>query len=307
MTLQTARFKNIEVIINPAAGSNEPILNTLHDVFKDYDVDWNVSLTKRADDGAKLAKAALERGVDLVAAYGGDGTLLDVAIGMMGTKLPMAFLPGGTANALAAEMGLPNTLAEAARVIVAPEVEIRTIDMGRVGEDYFLLRVGTGLVANFSAAVNREMKDKYGLMAYFIGGLQALTNPAKAIYKLIIDGKVQSEVEAVALLISNGNATGGGAANLPLSPYIKIDDGLLDVFALRGDLNSILGVVGNITAIEGLATNLDHWQGSIIQVDANLPQLMYGDGEEEPISQTPCTIEVLAGVLQVVVLPSATI
>lgn len=160
MTLQTARFKNIEIIINPAAGNNEPILNTLHDVFKDYDLNWDVSITKRAGDGARLAKAALERGVDLVAAYGGDGTLLDVATGLFNRDVPMAFLPGGTANALVAEMALPSTLADAAKVIVHPQVVVREIDAGQVDDHYFLLRVGTGLVANFSTAVNREMKDK---------------------------------------------------------------------------------------------------------------------------------------------------
>ena len=87
-------YKRIQVIINPAAGKNEPILNTLHDVFKDHDVDWDVNITKKAGDGARLAKAALDRGVDLVAAYGGDGTLLDVAEAMVNTGMPMAFLPG---------------------------------------------------------------------------------------------------------------------------------------------------------------------------------------------------------------------
>src|SRR5689334_16286997 len=126
-------YKRIQVIINPAAGKNEPILNTLHDVFKDHDVDWDVNITKKAGDGARLAKAALDRGVDLVAAYGGDGTLLDVAEAMVNTGMPMAFLPGGTANAMVAEVGVPGTLAEAARVIVQPDSVLRAIDVGRIG------------------------------------------------------------------------------------------------------------------------------------------------------------------------------
>jgi diacylglycerol kinase (ATP) len=297
-------YKHIEVIINPASGNNEPMLNILHDVFKDHEIDWDVSITKKAGDGARLAKAALERNVDLVAAYGGDGTLLDVAEGMVNTGKPMAFLPGGTANAMVDEMGIPNTLADAARLIVTPDAQTRSIDVGRTEKHLFLLRVGTGLVAEFSTAVNREMKDRFGLLAYFIGGFKALANPAKHTYRLKVDDQT-AEVEAVALLITNGNAMGGGSP-MTLSPYVKIDDGLLDVFALRGDLGSILGAVGNLVNIEALAVNIDHWQGRLIEVSTDEKLGFYADGEEEPIAHTPLKIEILPSALTVLV-PAASI
>src|SRR5690606_33636656 len=100
----SAAFKHIQVIINPAAGNNEPILNTLNDVFSQYDVFWDVSLTHKAGDGEQLARQAVENGADLVGAYGGDGTVGEVARGLIGSEVPLAVLPGGTGNSLAVSL-----------------------------------------------------------------------------------------------------------------------------------------------------------------------------------------------------------
>src|SRR5215213_8327518 len=112
-----SQFKNVEVIINPAAGNDEPMLNLINDAFKDESFDWDVSITKKAGDGARPAKNAIRRGCDLVVAYVGDGTLLDAISGMVGDKSPIAFLPGGTANALCDEVGGPQSTVEALKLI----------------------------------------------------------------------------------------------------------------------------------------------------------------------------------------------
>ena len=66
--------KKIHVVINPAAGKDEPILNVLNDIFHEHGVDWDVSITKKYGDATVQARAAIARGVTLVAGYGGDGT-----------------------------------------------------------------------------------------------------------------------------------------------------------------------------------------------------------------------------------------
>ncbi len=67
-------YSKIHVVINPAAGQDEPMLNMLNDVFQPAGVKWDVSLTHQAGDATRLAAEAAASGVDLVAAYGGDGT-----------------------------------------------------------------------------------------------------------------------------------------------------------------------------------------------------------------------------------------
>ena len=90
-----ALYKNIHVVINPASGKDEPILNTINDVFHQYGVDWTVTVTKRYGDATEQAKAAIAAGADLVTGYGGDGTQHEIANAVLsaatqtGRSIPM--------------------------------------------------------------------------------------------------------------------------------------------------------------------------------------------------------------------------
>ncbi|MCA9883704.1 MAG: diacylglycerol kinase family lipid kinase [Anaerolineae bacterium] len=290
-----APYQRVQVIINPASGGDEPILNTMNDIFNEFAMDWDVSITRKAGDGARFAKLAVEQGVDAVLAYGGDGTQLDVAGGMLNTGIPMGVLPGGTANALADELGLPDTLADALRVICEPH-RLRTIDAGKIGDRYFLLRIGSGVIARFHEEVNREMKDRFGIAAYIVGAVQAMREPRYGKYILTIDDQ-RIETEGIACMVSNGNAI--GALGIRLAPEIMIDDGLLNVYVLNSDLQTVLGIMGSISGREDMP--LQQWRGKTIHIEADPPQKIYADGEEEPAAETPCTIETLAGALKVIV------
>ena len=110
MSKMPSIYKHIHIIINPAAGKDKPILNTLNAAFSGSDIDWNIKITHKFGDAARLAKEAAADGVDLVAGYGGDGTQLEVANGLFRTGVPMAILPGGTGNAMAFELNIPREL-----------------------------------------------------------------------------------------------------------------------------------------------------------------------------------------------------
>ena len=132
-----APYRRVHVIINPASGRDEPILNVLNDVFGQHEVDWDISVTHRYGDAAAQARQAVEDGVDLVAGYGGDGTqheianaLVDAAVAT-GRRTPMGILPGGTGNGFAREMGVPGTLREATEVLCTSR-ETRAVDVGRL-------------------------------------------------------------------------------------------------------------------------------------------------------------------------------
>lgn len=97
----TLPYKSVHVVINPAAGHDEPILNVLNHVFHPAGVVWDISLTQKTGDATHLAAEAAASGVDMVAAYGGDGTQMEVANGLLGSGIPLAILPGGSGNARA--------------------------------------------------------------------------------------------------------------------------------------------------------------------------------------------------------------
>ena len=90
--------KRVQVIINPTAGQDQAILGILNQVFHDAGFAWDVSITNKAGDARRFARAAALAGIDVVAAYGGDGTVMEVASGLIGSTVPLAIFPGGTAN-----------------------------------------------------------------------------------------------------------------------------------------------------------------------------------------------------------------
>src|SRR3712207_2296246 len=150
--------KRIQVIINPTAGQDQAILGVLNRVFHEAGVTWDVSITNKAGDARRFAREAAEAGVDVVAAYGGDGTVMEVASGLVGTTCPLAIFPGGTANVMSLELGISSDLAEASAMVCSDQCAVVPIDMGQLGdEQFFILRVGTGLEADMVEGADREL------------------------------------------------------------------------------------------------------------------------------------------------------
>ncbi len=222
--------RKIHVVVNPASGQPQPILNTLNSVFHPLGIDWDVFLTKQSGDAERFARQSAASGVDVVAAYGGDGTVMEAARGLFGTQTPLAILPGGTANLMSVELGIPKDLAQAAAIAADPNSRVRQVDAGLFGgQTHFLLRVGLGFAARKVEIADRDLKDRFGIMAYSIGALKALGGSAPAHYRLTLDGQ-QYETQGFTCLVDNaGNI---GFAGLGLKS-ILVDDGLLDVIIVR--------------------------------------------------------------------------
>jgi diacylglycerol kinase family enzyme len=170
-------------------------------------VDWEISLTKKSGDAEHMARAAVESGADVVAAYGGDGTVMEVARGVMGSEVPMAILPGGTANLMSVELEIPKDLTAAAQIILNDDSRIKLVDMGQIGETYFMLRIGLGIAAQKVELADREMKDKYGILAYSIAALQAIKDAKQVQYKFSLDGE-EVGAEGITCLVDNAGNFG---------------------------------------------------------------------------------------------------
>jgi diacylglycerol kinase family enzyme len=260
----TPAYKRVKVVINPASGQDETILNTLNDVFHRYEVEWDASLTHQAGDATRLAQQAVAEGVDLVVGYGGDGTQMEIASGVLGSDTPMAILPGGTGNAMAFELQVPRNLRQAAELICRSSKR-QAVDLAKIGERYFMLRTYTG---------PRQVAQ----------------------YKLTIDGQ---EINDEGLLCYLFNAGSLGGIDAPKPKEISVSDGLLDVLMVNDDRQSRRAIASYTLSIGKARANIHHWQGKEIVVEADPPQPVWLDGE--PYGQTPFTATVLPQAVQVVV------
>jgi diacylglycerol kinase family enzyme len=158
-----------------------------------------------------------------------------------------------------------------------------------------LLRVATGFDAQRINMTSRELRDKYGKMAYFIGALQAIPESKAVRYTFTLDGE-RVEVEGFTCLVENaGNM---GVQGVSLAPDISISDGLLDVICVYNlDFASLSSAAKSITNKPLDPKNFHHWRAREVTITSDPPQPVVGDGEKW--GETPVTITVLPGAISV--------
>jgi len=269
-------FARVHVIVNPASGAEEPVLKPLNTAFTKYELGWEITVTKGPGDAARAAGEAAASGVDVVAVYGGDGTVLEVAGALVGQDMPLLILPGGTANVISIELGVPRALAEALALLAPGASHLRAVDMGRAGDHYFF-HLGMGLEGEMIKAATREEKDKSGLLAYVMSGLRSAANLQQVRYHLTLDGE---PVEAVGVNLMITNFGSLGIAGLSLSKKIDMSDGLMDVLVIhKVDVRSVIGAAASALTQGDVAQPLTQWQVREVTVVTDTEQSMTRDGE----------------------------
>ena len=131
-----------------------------------------------------LAHESIQNGADLVLVAGGDGTINETINGMIGSAVPLAILPAGTANVLAAELGMKLRADRAAlklHELVPVRVAVGLLhslelagNSERTGSRYFLLMAGVGLDARIVYNLNLRMKASLGKLSYWLGGFSQI-------------------------------------------------------------------------------------------------------------------------------------
>lgn len=286
----------IPVIINPAAGQKAAVLSTLNQIFRPAGIRWTVEITQGEGDAFHLAQSLAEKGAEIVAVYGGDGTISEAATALAGKTSALAILPGGTGNVLAYEFKIPRDFRQAAELLIG-NINFRNVDLGMVGERTFLLRAGVGLESLVIEKAPRDLKDRFGLLAYGIAGLQALVETHPMNYQLELDGEL---TEVNGLLCTVANAAHLGLPGLSLSPVVDMTDGYLDVIVLRKiDIEVLITLLKQTVSNKSGLGKLQHWRVQRAVIDVQPPQTVQVDGDN--LGSTPVEVFCLPGALKVVV------
>ncbi|MDP2653198.1 MAG: diacylglycerol kinase family lipid kinase [Candidatus Omnitrophota bacterium] len=293
------KIKNIHIIINPGSGKGESILPVINASMKEAGITWEASITHKAGDAIHLAKTAVQKGIDALAVYGGDGTVMEAVSGLIGSEVPLIILPGGSANVMANELGIPKDLKEACALISQSPVEMRTFDVGHFNNLYFITGISIGFGADVVKGTNREAKNRFGILAYFFSAAEALKRLKLARYHFKIDGK-KYEAQGLTCMISNaGNL---GFSKISLDKHIDVNDGLLDVVVVRkANLNLFKLIIVTLLKRERPDNYelVGHWQGKDISLSSSHKQVVQCDGET--LDKIPSRIKIIPAAIQVLV------
>lgn len=222
-------MRRAALIFNPKSGRQtaQRLWPQLESILRGGGFDVEPLPTAGPGDATRLARRMVDAGDrEVVFALGGDGTLREVASGLVGSDVALGPIPGGTANVLTLALDIPRKpLAAAAALADGHE---RQMDVGTAGEHLFLMMVSGGLDARVMSRQNSDMKRRFGALAVAFSGLKHWWRYPYQDIELRIEGE---PVRVTFFSASNIRQYGGP---FRLAPEADYADGMLDVVLFRG-------------------------------------------------------------------------
>lgn len=229
--------KKVLVLINPNSGkknSKESVLDALN-VFSAKNYQMEIYLSQKPMDVTRYIEENGER-FDVVAVFGGDGTLNEATNGLMKLKHKpvISYFPTGTMNDFGTNFGLTNDMKQCANIACVGHIE--SFDVGKMNSRYFNYVAGFGAFCNVSYETKQELKKQIGNLAYIIKAIHEIPNLHPYHVKMNLDGKV-FEKDLMFGLIINGNRVAGFEMVEQADNTFK--DGLFDIILVEHTPNPL--------------------------------------------------------------------
>ena len=192
--MESFSAKRAALLYNPVArklSRSQHLLQRTIDALKQQGVEASLVATTGPGSAAAQTKRQIDAGCDLILAAGGDGTINEVAAGMLHTGVPLAIVPGGTANVLARETRVPIDMLAAVRDLskmVPTRVAVGMLRLDGKEQRPFLCMAGTGLDAAIVTHVNLDLKAAVGKLAYYVAGFSQVLRSLPE-FEVLVDGK----------------------------------------------------------------------------------------------------------------------
>lgn len=224
---QMMTFRKALLIINPISGTGdkagirELVVQKLG--AKGYSVETR--LTARSGDATKFAREASASGYDLVIACGGDGTVNETAVALLGSRSALGIIPCGSGNGLARHLGIEVDVASAVETLAGGHVV--ECDYGDANGRPFFCTFGVG----FDAAVSEKFAQskKRGPLTYLSNTVKEFVNYQPDVYTIAANGEVITE-RAFLVAVCNASQYGNNAY---IAPKASMTDGLLDIIVVH--------------------------------------------------------------------------
>jgi diacylglycerol kinase (ATP) len=288
------------IILNPVAGVvNAQILHRLIE-SRFHAAGWKtrIHLTVPEESLTTLIKKEIAKGVDLVVAVGGDGTIAAVTAGLVHTNVPLGIIPTGTWNAIARNLRISFNPIRAISTMTGPH-RIRKLDLMEVGEDLHAMNLGVGFSSSVISNTSRDAKRRIGNFAYFSHMIKQVFGFELRKYLIEADGKIYRG-RATEIMVANYGVVGLNLLESSLN--IHPDDGKVDVLILTA--RTVLDLPGLFwqAFIQRKRRTPKYRQISAVKrltIQTSPAMVVQSDGEL--IGKTPVTITVLPRAVKVIV------
>ncbi len=305
------------VIANPksAAGATREKWSSIASDLRTHFGPFNVAFTKGPGDGIELARRASENGRTLIIACGGDGTINEIANGILqsGKDVELGIFPSGTGGDFRRTIGIPGESREAARAL--KDGETKRIDVGKVtfvdhndksDTRFFLNITSFGLAASIIERVKGSnslswlpMDNVRGRASFALSTLQEVIAIGATTVRVKIDDNDEMTLQTVNFCIANARYFGGG---MKIAPAAKINDGFLDVINI-GDINTAKIILNAYTLYRGTHLELPEVKDTLARrVEArplNAGQEIHIEVDGELPGKLPAVYEIVPAALRV--------
>lgn len=265
-------------IFNPCSGRNARrpwLAGAIRDFISSRGLDARLATTDGPGHATELAREAARTGHRIVVAVGGDGTMNEVAQGLVHSPAALALVPCGSGNGLALHLGLPRAPLAALQLASGHGAQLAAVDTGAANGRPFFNAMGLGLDADVSQRFNRLTRR--GLPAYARVALSAVRELRAE--RCTIHGPAGAETLDVLLIaVANSDQYGNDAR---IAPGARVDDGELDLVAIKSaGLATLASLVprlffGNV----GRSAHVRRLTGRRFTIERAAPGLIHTDGE----------------------------
>jgi diacylglycerol kinase family enzyme len=262
--------KRMLIIVNPYATTVSDRLKSLVVYALQGRFDVEAVATEAQNHATEIGREAIDGGYDIVVAFGGDGTLNEVANGLAGTDIPVSVLPGGSTNVVCRTLGIPNDVVDATEHLLglADRFQPRKIDLGVANGRRFVFSCGAGLDATAARQVDSHPRMKARLGPYYYTWAAV-----KGFYSGYLRDPVRMQVstphgdtEGVTAICQNSDPfTYFRGAEVRVCEDVAIDSGTLSLAVLRRAAQRDVPFVMARALAAGMSTvdhrQVDHFSG----------------------------------------------
>ena len=281
------------IIVNPVSGRglDRSRLQNVERLARKMGWDGEILETTSQMHAGFLAQKAVHSGARHIIICGGDGSVMEALEAVAGTKCALGIVPLGTGNLFAVNLDLPRTINGALKVALFGVV--RDIDIGLTNGVYFGILTGIGWDAAMVRDANRELKDRLGLLAYFLAAIRNLEHPISR-YEITIDGQPSLTVSAKSIIVANMGLIPG---RIEAIPKAHPDSGELTIAIVQAE-SLFSWVALSASALTGRLVDdsrLQLFSGKHIVIQSlDGPQLVEADGNDQPSTER-LTVQVVPG------------